>query len=245
MKNVLIVGATSAIAIAIAKLYARRGDTLYLVARDAERLEQTAEDLRARGAAEIHTATADALDTAGQQKCVEQAVDTLGELDLVLLAYGTLPDQEECQGSIEASRIEFETYALSAIILLTQVADIFERQGKGTIAVITSVAGDRGRQSNYVYGAAKGAVSLFLQGLRNRLHASGVTVATIKPGFVDTPMTAQFEKGPLWASPDTVANTVVRGLDRKANVIYAPGFWRYIMLVIRLVPESIFKRLKL
>ncbi|MEO1080727.1 MAG: SDR family oxidoreductase [Pseudomonadota bacterium] len=245
MKNVLIVGATSAIAIAIAKLFARRGDTLYLVARNAERLEQTAEDLRARGAAVIHTATADALDSAGQQKCVEQAVDTLGELDLVLLAYGTLPDQEECQGSIEATRIEFETNALSAILLLTQVADIFERQRKGTIAVITSVAGDRGRQSNYVYGAAKGAVSLFLQGLRNRLHESGVTVATIKPGFVDTPMTAQFEKGPLWASPDTVANTVVRGLDRKANVIYAPGFWRYIMLVIRLVPESIFKRLKL
>ncbi|MEM9315635.1 MAG: SDR family oxidoreductase [Pseudomonadota bacterium] len=245
MKNVLIVGATSSIAAAIAKLFAGRGDTLYLIARNSERLEQTASDLRARGAAAVHTATADALDSQEQQRCVEEAVATLGNLDLVLIAYGTLPDQAECQSSTESTRKEFETNALSAILLLTYVADSFEKQGKGTIAVITSVAGDRGRQSNYVYGAAKGALSLFLQGLRNRLHESGVTVATIKPGFVDTPMTAEFAKGPLWASPDKVARTVVSGLDRGANVIYAPGFWRYIMLVIRLIPESVFKRLKL
>jgi short-subunit dehydrogenase len=131
------------------------------------------------------------------------------------------------------------------IALATVLANRFEAQRSGSIAVISSVAGDRGRQSNYVYGAAKGAVTLLLQGLRNRLSKSGVQVLTIKPGFVDTPMTAEFKKGALWAKPDDIAHGIVSAIDRRRDVVYLPGFWRLIMLIIRHIPEPIFKRMSL
>jgi decaprenylphospho-beta-D-erythro-pentofuranosid-2-ulose 2-reductase len=129
--------------------------------------------------------------------------------------------------------------------VLTHLANRFERQGFGTIAVISSVAGDRGRQSNYVYGAAKGAVSIFMQGLRNRLHPRGVQVLTIKPGFVDTPMTAAFPKGILWARPQQVARGICEAIEKKRDVVYLPWFWSPIMGVIRGLPEALFKRLRL
>ena len=141
---------------------------------------------------------------------------------------------------------EIETNALSLISLATLAANRFEAEKRGVIAAIASVAGDRGRASNYVYGAAKGMVAIFLSGLRNRLARSGVAVVTIKPAFVDTPMTASFEKkGLLWAKPDAVAAGIVRAIDRRADVVYLPGFWRLIMLVIRHIPEAAFKRLSL
>jgi decaprenylphospho-beta-D-erythro-pentofuranosid-2-ulose 2-reductase len=115
----------------------------------------------------------------------------------------------------------------------------------GTIAVISSVAGDRGRKSNYVYGSAKGGLTIFLQGLRNALSGSGVHVLTIKPGFVDTPMTNDFTKGLLWAKPEKVAKDIKRAIDKKKNIIYTPWFWRWIMLIIRLIPESVFKKMNL
>ena len=111
--------------------------------------------------------------------------------------------------------------------------------------VISSVAGDRGRQSNYVYGSAKAAVTTFLQGLRNRLHPAGVQVLTVKPGFVDTPMTSAFPKGPLWASPEQIARGIHRAIQKRKDVVYLPGFWRLIMRVIREIPEAVFKRLSL
>jgi short-subunit dehydrogenase len=125
------------------------------------------------------------------------------------------------------------------------LANRFEAQKHGSIAVITSVAGDRGRQSNYVYGTAKGAVTIFLQGLRNRLHKSGVQVLTIKPGFVDTPMTAGIKKGPLWASPDTIASAIVRSMETRRDVVYTPWFWLEIMAMVRMIPEKIFKSMRL
>jgi decaprenylphospho-beta-D-erythro-pentofuranosid-2-ulose 2-reductase len=154
-----------------------------------------------------------------------------------LIAHGTLPDQGACQASFDTARREFEVNALSVLSLLTLAANRFEQQRSGTIAVISSVAGERGRQSNYLYGAAKGAVSLFLQGLRNRLSKSGVQVVTILPGFVDTPMTADFPKGPLWAQPDAVARDIVRAIEGGRDVLYTPWFWRWIMLIIRTIPE--------
>ena len=131
------------------------------------------------------------------------------------------------------------------VSFLTPVANYFEKLQKGTIAVGSSVAGDRGRQSNYLYGTAKGAKTIFLQGLRNRLTKSGVQVLTIKPGFVDTPMTAHIEKGPLFVDPEVIAQGIMKAIKNKRDVVYLPFFWRWIMLIIKLIPEKIFKRLSL
>lgn len=245
MRKILIVGATSAIAQATARLWAADGDQLFLVARNADRLQAVAEDLRVRGAARVETRVLEATAWEAQAEVLDSAWAALGGLDAALIAHGSLPDQRACQRDAALTRRELEVNALSVLSLLTQLANRFEAQGHGTLAVIASVAGDRGRQSNYVYGAAKAAVGVFLQGLRNRLHRAGVRVVTIKPGFVDTPMTAAFPKGPLWASPERVARGIHKALERGPEVVYLPGFWRWIMLVIRLLPEPLFKRLQL
>lgn len=245
MKRVVIFGATSAIARATARLLAARGDQLFLVARDAAKLGATAQDLRVRGAPAVNVAVADLNDFARHEALLDEAEAALGGLEVVLIAHGTLPDQRELERSFEATERELRTNFLSVVSLLTPLANRLEAQGAGTIAVISSVAGDRGRASNYVYGTAKGALSLFLQGLRNRLYRSGVRVVTIKPGFVDTPMTAGVEKNALFASPEAVAKGIVAALEGGRDVVYLPGFWRLIMLVIRALPERLFKRLNL
>lgn len=245
MSKILIIGATSAIAQATARLFASSGDAFFLVARNSQRLQAVADDLKVRGAESVETRVLDVLDYARHETLVDEAAECLGGLDLMLVAYGSLPDQSACEASFEAARREFEINALSVLSLVAHAANFFEPRRQGTIAVISSVAGDRGRQSNYLYGSAKGTVTLFLQGLRNRLYRSGVNVVTIKPGFVDTPMTREFEKGLLWAGPERVAADIHRGLMKKRDVVYTPWFWRWIMLLIRVVPESVFKRLKL
>jgi short-subunit dehydrogenase len=166
-------------------------------------------------------------------------------IDICLVAHGTLSDQPACQADVALTLQELKTNALSTIALLTLVAQRFERQRHGTIAVISSVAGDRGRQSNYVYGTAKAALDAFLEGLRQRLHKVGVRVVTIKPGFVDTPMTAAFRKGALWARPEQIAPRIHRAILRGTDVVYVPAFWRPIMLVIRLLPRRLFKMVRL
>src|SRR5690606_11893908 len=162
----------------------------------------------------------------------------------VLIAHGTLPDQERIQDSVEDTLREIQTNALSYISLLTLLAKFFEQQ-HGCIAVISSVAGDRGRRSNYVYGTAKGAVSLFTSGLRVRLNKAGVSVVTIKPGFVDTPMTAHLKKNPLYAKPNKVGKRIYTAMLKGEDIVYVPWFWRYIMLVIGHIPARLFKRLPL
>lgn len=245
MKNILIIGATSTIAEATARILAQRGDRLYLLGRGQQRLAMMTPDLKIRGAESVESAQLDANDLESHTKALDSAFEALGTVDAVLIAHGTLPNQETCQKSFEVTLAELWTNAISTTSLLAQVANRLEAQGSGTIAAITSVAGDRGRQSNYVYGAAKGMVSIFLQGLRNRLHGSGVHVLDIKPGFVDTPMTAEFKKGLLWAKPEAIAKGIVMGIDKKKSTLYLPWFWRYIMLIIRHIPEVIFKRLSL
>lgn len=245
MQKVLIVGATSAIAEATARLWAARGDALFLVGRNAARLENIAADLRVRGAAAVGCFTMDATDSATHAAMLEAATAALGGLDVALLAHGTLPDQKACEASVELTLQEIDNNGLSVVALATLLAARFEAQGHGTLAAISSVAGDRGRQSNYVYGAAKGMVSLFLQGLRNRLAKKGVQVLTIKPGFVDTPMTVSFKKGALWAQPDDIARGILRAIEQRRDEVYLPGFWRLIMTIIRHIPERIFKRLSL
>lgn len=248
MAKIVIFGATSAIAAACAREWIARGDDLFLVGRNPNKLNAIMSDLAVRkGPDQIVAASrADLNDLSLHEPLVAQARQALGGIDVALIAHGSLPDQKACAASVETTMAEIKTNALSAISLLTLLANAFEREGKGTLAVIGSVAGDRGRQSNYVYGAAKGMLAIYLQGLRNRLAKSGVSVLTIKPGFVDTPMTADLKKGgPLWATPQSVARGIVRAVSRKADVVYLPGFWRAIMLVIRAIPERIFKKLSL
>ncbi|MFT3791177.1 MAG: SDR family oxidoreductase [Rudaea sp.] len=246
MRKILIIGATSAIAEATARIFAARGDALFLVARNAERLQAIKADLDLRGAVRSATATLDVADFSAHATIVDQAERELGGLDTVLIAHGTLSDQGECEKSIDALRREFDVNALATMALLTLLASAFEARRNGTLAVISSVAGDRGRQSNYVYGSAKAAVTAFLSGLRQRLAKANVNVLTIKPGFVDTPMTAAIaNKGTLWAKPERVAAGIVRAIDKRRSVVYLPWFWAPIMLVVKLVPEAVFKKLKL
>ena len=244
MKKILIIGATSAIAEATARLWAAEGHRLYLIGRNDERLEAIAADLKIRGAEAVQYAALDLNDFAQHGAALDAAAAALEGLDIVLIAHGTLGDQKFSEQDFNVALQELNTNAISVISLLTHLANRFEAQKHGSIAVISSVAGDRGRQSNYVYGTAKGAVTIFLQGLRNRLHKSGVQVLTIKPGFVDTPMTADIDKkGPLWASPQALAQSIVAGIEKGRDVIYAPLFWMGIMAVICGIPERVFKKL--
>lgn len=245
MNRVLIVGATSTIAHATARHFAAAGDRLFLTGRSEEKLQTIADDLRVRGANQVNTYVLDMNHFTSHAALLREAMAALGGLDVVYVAHGTLPDQEACEEDLEKTLHELSTNALSTIALLTPVARQFEEQESGTIAVISSVAGDRGRQSNYVYGTAKAAVSTFLSGLRNRLHDAGVSVVTIKPGFVDTPMTAHLPKNALFASPDYVGEQIYEAIAAGKDVVYIPWFWRFIMLVIMLIPEPIFKRLSL
>lgn len=245
MQRVLIIGATSAIAEATARLYAERGARLHLVARNRARLDAIADDLLVRGAPEVTRAVLEVNDIGAHASALDEAWRTLGDVDVVLIAHGTLPDQKACEASVETALAEFATNGTSTIALLTLVANRMQTAGRGSIAVISSVAGDRGRGSNYLYGSAKAAVSTFLSGLRQRMAKHGVDVVTIKPGFVDTPMTRDFKKGALWAKPEAIAEGIVRAVDKGRPVAYLPWFWFGIMTIIRCIPEFLFKRLSL
>jgi short-subunit dehydrogenase len=243
--KILIIGATSAIAHETAKCFARDGAELFLVARSAEKLTVEADDLKVRGAQHVETFVLDANELERHAALLEEAIRTLDGLDMLLVAHGTLGDQQLCEKSVEQTIKELSTNAISVISLLTLSANYFEQQRRGCIAVISSVAGDRGRQSNYVYGTAKAAVSTFMQGLRNRLAKSGVAVLTIKPGFVDTPMTADKPKGLLFAQPRSVGQGIYKAMLEGKDVVYLPWFWRPIMFVVCSIPERIFKQLSL
>lgn len=243
MKKILIIGATSAIAEATARIWAQRGDELFLVARNQERLNVLTKDLKVRGSTEVNSYCMDANNFEEHLPMLDKAFGMLEKIDIVLIAHGTLSNQKECEQSVELTMQEIKTNALSAIALMTHLANRFESKRSGTIAVISSVAGDRGRASNYVYGSAKAMVTTFTSGLRQRLYKFGVSVVTIKPGFVDTPMTAEFKKGLLWAKPEKVAKGIVVACDKKNGEFYVPGFWWGVMIIIKLIPQAIFRRL--
>jgi decaprenylphospho-beta-D-erythro-pentofuranosid-2-ulose 2-reductase len=245
VSRTLIIGATSAIAEATQRLLAARGDALYLVGRKEQMLAEIAADLTVRGCPRIAAEALDANDLSGHEAMLERAEGFLGTIDIALIAYGTLPDQKRCESSVELTVRELHTNAISVVALLTRLANRMAQRRAGIIAVISSVAGDRGRGSNYVYGSAKALVTTFLSGLRQRLRPCGVAVLTIKPGFVDTPMTAAFRKGVLWAKPDRIARGIIRALEGRRTTVYLPWFWRPIMFVIRALPESLFLRLPL
>ncbi|MCW0404650.1 SDR family oxidoreductase [Xanthomonas sacchari] len=242
MQRVLIIGATSAIAEATARHYAARGAALHLLGRQAARLDAIASDLSARGG-KASVGVLDVNNNAGHAAAFDAAWAALGGVDVVLIAHGTLPDQTACDASVDLSMREFATNGTSTIALCAALVP--RLRAGATLAVISSVAGDRGRASNYLYGSAKAAVSAYLSGLGQRLRPEGINVLTIKPGFVDTPMTAAFKKGALWAKPDQIAKGILRAVDRRRAVAYLPGFWWAIMFVIKSIPEFVFRRIKL
>lgn len=246
MKKILIVGATSAIATACARLWAEQNASFFLVGRNTEQLHQTGNDLRVRGATSVVTYTLDLNRLDLHKDMLDTCLKHFGEIDLALIAHGTLPNQKACEQNADLALREFSSNGLSVISVLTLLANQFETQRHGTIAVISSVAGDRGRPSNYLYGAAKSAVTTFCEGLSARLFKSGVHVLTIKPGFVDTPMTQGLSlPALLLVQPEHVANDILHAIDKQASVRYTPWFWWGIMQVIKAIPRSIFKRMSL
>lgn len=245
MSNILILGATSAIAKHTTRLLAADEHSLYLVARNENKLSKMKQDMLVRGAKEVNYECLDLADDKQHQQLIQRATKEMGNIDVVFIAYGTLSVQANSIENYENTLKELQINCLSVISLLTIIANQMEQQGSGSIAVISSPSGDRGRQSNYIYGTAKGALTIFLQGLRNRLAKSKVHVLTIKPGFVNTPMTKDFKKGFLWVGPDVISKGIYHALKKKKETVYLPFFWQYIMLVIKLIPEKIFKHLKL
>lgn len=241
-KKMAILGATSALGHCVAKLLADNGHALVLVARDDAKLQQNADDIKVR-TADVETITADFDLVDDHHKLVEQ----ISDCDEVFCFFGTLPDQVACEEHWADAHSALHTNFISVVSLLGRLANAFEQRGHGNLVVVSSVAGDRGRKSNYIYGTAKGALTIYCAGLRNRLAASGVHVLTVKPGFIDTPMTAHLEKkpAPLWVGPERVASEIVRAAHARKNTLYTPWFWRYILLIIQHIPEFVFKRLSL
>lgn len=242
---VLILGATSAIARHVAASFAARGHALFLAARNLAEAERLAADLRLRHNVETAAGRFDAEDYEGHRDFVKNAVRRMGDLEGVVVAFGYLGEQEEAEKDYEETFRVIDRNFTSAVSVLNHCAEFFETRRAGFIIAISSVAGDVGRRSNYLYGAAKGGLNVYLQGLRARLFRAGVRVLTVKPGFVDTPMTFGRPKLFLVASPEAVGEKIVRALLRGSDVAYVPWFWRFVMLAIKLTPERIRKRLNL
>jgi decaprenylphospho-beta-D-erythro-pentofuranosid-2-ulose 2-reductase len=243
--TILTLGATSSIAMAFNRLLAKPGTHFFLVARDPEKLKSVARDLLTRGASSVVIHAMDLNDTRQHAAMLSEAATSLGNIDLALIAYGILGDQQQAQTEYAAASALFATNFLSPVSLVTWLANYFEDARKGTLAVISSVAGDRGRKSNYVYGASKGGLNLFLDGVRNRIDRAGVQVLTIRPGFVSTPMTAEFPQSPLFVTPAKAARGILRAMQSRRDIAYVPGFWAPLMFVVRAIPEAIFKNLDL
>lgn len=244
--TVLVLGANSGIGRHIAAAFARRGYDLYVTGRDLEEVGRLARDLEIRHGVSAVADVFNARSFESHPEFFRRALESSdGKLSGAVAAFGLLGEQEVSARDFETARAVIEVNYTGAVSILSLVANHLADGGAGFIVGIGSVAGDRGRQSNYIYGSAKGALALFLQGLRNRLHPSGVRVLTVKPGFVDTAMTYGLPGMFLTADPERVGETVVRAVERGRNVVYVPWFWRWILLVIRLLPERVFKRARL
>jgi decaprenylphospho-beta-D-erythro-pentofuranosid-2-ulose 2-reductase len=244
--NAVLIGATSAIATETARaMVAERPCRFLLIGRDPAKLEAVAQDLRVRGAsAEIQTA--DFLDPSTDWKGLLQRFAAGRALDCVLIAHGELSDQSVCLADGPAFARSIGVNFTSAAFIASVAAEILATQNHGTLGVIGSVAGDRGRQSIFLYGSAKAGLDTFLEGLRH-FHAGkpGVKIVTIKPGLIDTPMTAGVKKGPLCTSAEKAGQLVWKAMRQGKPIAYIPGWWRWILLVIRLIPRAIFYRTRL
>jgi short-subunit dehydrogenase len=241
MQRILILGATSAIASDVARLYAARGASLYLVGRDPSKLSRLVAELAPQVAGH---AEADFTQTESAAARIDAAIDRLGGLDVAVIAHGLLGDQQATERDYRQAEAVLQANFLSVVSLLIPLANHFEtRSTGGHLAVLSSVAGERGRPRNYTYGSAKAALNAYLQGLRTRLWKTGVQVHTIKLGPVDTPMTADHGKNILFATSPRAAKDIVAAIDRGQSEAYVPWYWRPIMEVIRRIPEPLVQKL--
>jgi len=239
--NVLIIGATSAIAQEVARVHAGRGDRLFLLGRDTAKLAALTEGL---GDAVVGALSADFDDMRGNDGRVAAAISALGGLDVALIAHGWLGDQLESERSFAHAEAVIATNFTSAVSFVLPLVNHLEAAGRGALVVLSSVAGDRGRPRNYTYGAAKGALSLYLQGVRSRLFRSApaVRVVTIRLGPVDTPMTREHPKNALFGEPRAVARSIVEAETSGPEDTYVPRYWQPIMATVRTLPERVFQR---
>jgi decaprenylphospho-beta-D-erythro-pentofuranosid-2-ulose 2-reductase len=244
-RKILVLGATSGIAEATCRIWASQGASLFLVARNAEKLAAVAADLKTRGAGFIDTAVADLDDTDKHPELLAHAINSLTGMDIAYLTHGVLGDQTEAERDFNTAAQIIHTNYMAPVSLLTWLANFCVQRHSGTLAVISSVAGDRGRMSNYLYGSSKAGLSAFLGGLRNRVDREGVTVLTIKPGPTKTAMTANMPKNEKFADPESVAESIVSAIDKRKDILYVPFQWQPIMFIIRNIPERIFKKLNL
>jgi len=240
MSRVVIFGATSTIAAEVAAIHAQRGDRLFLVGRNPDKLAAVA--ARCAGV-DVTTRVANFSELERSAALVDDAIRTFGTIDTVLIAHGDLGNQLESERSFEHAEEILRTNFLSVVSLLIPLANHLEPLRAGRIGVITSVAGDRGRPRNYTYGAAKGALNVYLQGLRTRLYPARVSVTTLKLGPVDTPMSRDHAKHALFGKPEPVARGIVRAMDERTAEAYVPGVWRAIMPVVKNTPEALFQKL--
>jgi short-subunit dehydrogenase len=244
-RKILVLGATSGIAEATCRLWAAQGASLFLVARNADKLAAVAADLKTRGAAYVDTAVADLDDVTQHPALLAHAINSLTGMDIAYLAHGILGDQAKAEQEFATAAQILHTNFVSVVSLLTWLANFCVQRHSAVLAVISSVAGDRGRKSNYLYGSSKAGLTAFLDGLRNRVDREGVTVLNIKPGPVKTAMTASMAGSEKFADVNKVAQSIVKAIDNRADELYVPFVWGPIMFVIRHIPERIFKKLNL
>jgi decaprenylphospho-beta-D-erythro-pentofuranosid-2-ulose 2-reductase len=244
LKNIIIIGATSAIAQHCARLWLTEPCRLLLVGRSEKRLARVADDLRVRSPqSDISCASVEFFDTAAIEALLSDATAS-DPLDLALIAHGDLPDQKQLQQNLAGCQDALALNAVSPALFAEALAAQMERAGRGQLALIGSVAGDRGRKSNYVYGSAKALLDRYAQGLQHRFAGTAISVSLIKPGPTSTPMTAHLiGSGTGLAPVEAVAKCIVEGIGKAKPVIYAPGKWALIMMVIRHLPRFIFNKL--
>jgi decaprenylphospho-beta-D-erythro-pentofuranosid-2-ulose 2-reductase len=244
-QSVLVLGGGSEIGLAIVRrLVARRARTVVLAGRHLENLKAHVDELRDLGAETVEVAAFDATDTGSHQRFVDEVFDAHGDFDLVLLAFGVLGDQEEAERDPKAALEILETNFTGAVSVALPVAARLRAQGHGTLVVLSSVAGERVRRANFVYGASKAGLDAFCQGLGDALVGSGARVLVVRPGFVHTKMTAGRPPAPLSTTPEAVADVVVRGLEKGAEVVWAPPVLRYVMSGMRHLPRAVFRKIK-
>jgi len=244
-KKILVLGATSGIAEATCRIWAAQGAQMFLIARNPEKLAAVAADLKTRGAAYVGTAVADLDDTDKHAELLSHAINSLTGMDVAYLAYGILGDEPRAEQDFEHAAQILHSNFVAPVSLLTWLANFCVQRHAGLLAVISSVAGDRGRKSNYLYGSSKAGLTAYLAGLRNRIDREGVTVLTIKPGPVKTSMTASMKGSEKFADVNKVAATIVKAIDAKKDNLYVPFQWQPIMFIIRNIPDRIFKKLNL